>query len=91
MPGRARRSPLFTAPGEFTVAAPAPGPSDARCAAARAAGSSMFLTCAPGGSETVGPTSNIAIVTSGAASLRMRAYAAPVGPLPTIATSTASG
>ena len=51
----------------------------------------MFFTCAPGGSETVGPTSNIAIEASGACSLRMRAYAAPVGPLPTIATSTASG
>ena len=43
------------------------------CALARSAGSAMFFTCAPGGSDTVGPTSNIAIVASGARSLRMRA------------------
>ena len=36
----------------------------------------MFFTCAPGGSETVGPTSNMAIVAPGACSLRMRAYVA---------------
>ena len=44
-----------------------------------------------GGSDTVGPTSNMAMVAAGASSLRMRAYAAPVGPLPTMATSTAWG
>jgi len=91
VPGRARRSPDFTAPGPLTVAAPAPGPSERSCASARATGSSMFFTCAPGGSETVGPTSNIATEASAACSLRMRAYAAPVGPLPTMTTSTASG
>ena len=73
MPGRARRSPLFTAPGELTVSAPAPGPSEARWAAARRTGSSMFFTCAPGGSDTVGPASNMAMVNPGASSLRIRA------------------
>ena len=51
----------------------------------------MFLTCAPGGLLTVGPTSNMAIVAPGASSLRIRAYADAVGPLPTMATSTAAG
>jgi hypothetical protein len=51
----------------------------------------MFFTCMPGGSVSAGPASNSAITASGACSLRTRAYAAPVGPLPTMTTSTSLG
>src|SRR4051812_49353760 len=51
----------------------------------------MFFTCPPGGSASSGPTSKVTTVAVGRTSLRMRAYAAPQGPLPTIATSTYSG
>ncbi len=73
MPGRAPRTPALAAPGFATFTPRSPGPSDATCARERSTGSAMFFTCAPGGFDTVGPTSNMAIVASGARSERIRA------------------
>ena len=46
----------------------------------------MFRTLSPGTSVRRGPASNITTRTSGTDSIRIRAYAEPIGPLPTIAT-----
>lgn len=76
VPGRTRRWAPSAYPSRVSVgvsAAAGRRPSEARWAAARAAGSAMFLTCAPGGSLMSGPASNSTIVACGACSLRTRA------------------